>query len=779
MDEIQVEVTDGPFAGLPAVLISHIGDQVRVQVTIFGRQKPLDLHADLVRIAGTQPPEELSTADAASSSHESMREQIVVEHERLAAAEAFAFFLERVDAPENDLAREWDAHLSHRDEARTRALARKQTALDQFDRQLASLPVDEALQIIAGDAAFWRPGTIAVRDQRVRFPEPDPEERLLAAVFGEQLDEPHVSPREQARQRLQRARLAAEERDYERWKADLSPDEQHAYPTRGNPARYAYARAPRHDVGLPPERSIEWAIRSKTGVGDGPIPQETLEALDGLDVTLHRPTDLTPLGWLPNLRWLSVHSNVPVDLVTLASVLRSARTLRDLTIDAPVRDISPLAQVTQLRNLHLEHTHVTDIAPLANLTQLSDLSVCDGPLSDLTPLSGLRLDRLFVYRTRVSDLSPLAGMATLEVLGLVGCPVRDLTVVTTLPALRFVNLWRTPVTDLGDLPERAPWVTYEGVGEDITDEAGTETTAATSARGDARATPISDAMAADLRTEFHAAGDDHVRRGRFERAMLGGRRLDLVQEIIGSHPDSGSSSVVGLLLRGGVGDTPFPDNPWGIPPDADLAKALARVWTPVDGFAPRFVTAAHDRTLGLALLIDENGTPTLCYLTWKRYDGPEGLVDPPDSLDRFADPERDYHLSLVFGSAPHVADPTTVVPLLAGPVPRPVRDFWAIHYSLDNGWECIGNSLGCNTLEFFGDESWTVVAERLEGLPPDRFVHAVGNANYDTYLLDLDTLDSADNPTVAHWAFKEGQIGDHKQYWEWLDSTGTDLIFGS
>lgn len=37
MDEIQVEVADGPFAGLSATLISHIGDQVQIQVTIFGR----------------------------------------------------------------------------------------------------------------------------------------------------------------------------------------------------------------------------------------------------------------------------------------------------------------------------------------------------------------------------------------------------------------------------------------------------------------------------------------------------------------------------------------------------------------------------------------------------------------------------------------------------------------------------------------------------------------------------------------------------------------------
>lgn len=769
MEPIDVEVIDGPFAGIPAVLISHLGHDVQVEVTVFGRSTRLDLHVNQVRIAGAR-----LRPEPAADAHASLRERITAEHELLAVTEAFTYFLERVDTPETDPAGEWDAHQALLDRARARAREREASALDRYDRQLAGLPADEARQAVDDDAAFWHPGTTAVRDQHARFSEPrepDAEQRLLAAISGEQPDEPRVSPREQARRRLEQARLAAEERDYEQWRADLPPDRRHAYPARGNPTRYAYARAPRLDVSRPPERSVEWAIRSKTGVGRGPIPREALEAVDGLSLTLHRPADPAPLGWLPNLQWLSVSSSVAVDLVALAAVLRSVGALRDLTIDAPVHDIAPLAQLTQLRNLRLGHTRVTDISPLANLARLSDLSVCDGPLSDLAPLSGLRLSRLFVYRTRVSDLSPLSGMPTLGVLGLVGCPVRDLETVTTLPALHFVNLRRTPVTDLGDLPRRAPGVTFEGVDENTGDEAGHELAAAAPIPGDVPTTPAPDARAADLRAEFHAAGDDYARRRRLEPAMLAGRRLDLVQEIVGS-----GRTVVGLLLPGGVGDVPFPDNPWNIPPSADLTQALARVWAPVAAYAPRFVTAVHDRTLALALLTDD-GAPALGYFTWRHDDDRAGrLVEAPDTLDRFADPARAYYLSLVVGSAPHNADPTAVVPRLAGPVPRPVRDFWAVHHSLGD-FDNIGGGLDCNTLEFFNDDSWTVVAQRLDGHPPDRFVHAVGSGNFDTYVLDLDMLDSAGNPTVAHWAYKEWEIGDHRQYWEWLDATGTDLIF--
>jgi hypothetical protein len=131
----------------------------------------------------------------------------------------------------------------------------------------------------------------------------------------------------------------------------------------------------------------------------------------------------------------------------------------------------------------------------------------------------------------------------------------------------------------------------------------------------------------------------------------------------------------------------------------------------------------------------------------------------------------------VVGAAPHIADPTADVPVLAGPIPRPIRDFWTVHHVLSCSGHSIGDNLARNTLELFHDEPWSAAAKRLGDLPPDRFVHSVGTGDYDDYVLDLDVLDDAGNPTVACWAFKEWQVSEHQQYWDWLDSTGTDLLF--
>lgn len=556
MDEIPVEVTGGPFAGFPAVLLSRAGNQVRVEVTMFGRRTPVDLRADQVRVAGAFPAKGPGGAGTAQDAQAVLREQIRREHERLAATEEFAFFLERAGSPDADPAAEWDAYLRHRAEVRTRTRQRERAALDRFDADVAPLPPEDARRALAADAAFWQPGTTAAGEQQARFPDPagrTAEERLLAAVFADPLADPPPSPVEQARERLERARLAADERDHERWRAGLSAEELSAQPSRGNPGRYAYARAGRRDAGRP---GREQASAAGTGTTPGSAP----------------------------------------------------------------------------------------------------------------------------------------GNATAR-----------LTAGGTRPAV------------------------------------------------------LSDAMAAELRARFRSAEGDHALRARLEREMLAGRRLDLVQDIVDSGHHGGPTTVLGLLLPGGAGDVPFPGNPWNVPRDAGLTRALAQVWRPVADHAPRFVRELHERTLGLALLGDEEGAARLAYLMARRAD--DGL-------------------SVAVGSAPRAADPAAVVPQLAGPVPRPVREFWAVHQALDNGMEWIGGGLDCNTLEFFEDDSWSVVAARLDGLPPDRFVHAAGGANYDTYLLDLDVLDGAGSPTVARWAFKERQLGGRQPYWEWFEGAGRDLILG-
>ncbi|GAA2581348.1 hypothetical protein GCM10010399_08870 [Dactylosporangium fulvum] len=262
---------------------------------------------------------------------------------------------------------------------------------------------------------------------------------------------------------------------------------------------------------------------------------------------------------------------------------------------------------------------------------------------------------------------------------------------------------------------------------------------------------------------------------RISRTMVASRRLDVIQEFV-RHETRKQYNVVGLLLAGGVGDVAFPSNPWGIPATAGLTEALRLVWAPIAVKAPKFVAAAHHRTLALALLTGPDGDVNLGYVTWWRYDDHDEGV-PPTSLDSFAAADSDS-IDLVVGAAPHLADPTIDVPSLAGPAPRPIRDLWAVHHRLAHTvGDGIGGDLGSNILEWFADESWQVAGHRIGDLPPDRFVSGPGASNYETYVFDLDELDPDGNPMVGCWDNKQWQIYDRKPYWRWLNTSGAGLVW--
>ena len=69
-----------------------------------------------------------------------------------------------------------------------------------------------------------------------------------------------------------------------------------------------------------------------------------------------------------------------------------------------VSDLSPLAKLKSLNQLHLDNTQVSDLSPLAELKSLEVLYLHIMQVSDLSPLAELKsLRRLVLKNTQVSD----------------------------------------------------------------------------------------------------------------------------------------------------------------------------------------------------------------------------------------------------------------------------------------------------------------------------------------------------------------------------------------
>ena len=113
--------------------------------------------------------------------------------------------------------------------------------------------------------------------------------------------------------------------------------------------------------------------------------------------------------------------------------LEFATNLRKLHIGQnPITDIRPLANLTQLVELHFWHVPPNptnlDLRPLVNLINLEVISLEGNGISDINPLANLKkLQRLYLSRNHISDIRPLAELTELRILLLEGNPVRDLS----------------------------------------------------------------------------------------------------------------------------------------------------------------------------------------------------------------------------------------------------------------------------------------------------------------------------------------------------------------
>ena len=159
--------------------------------------------------------------------------------------------------------------------------------------------------------------------------------------------------------------------------------------------------------------------------------------------------DLSPVAGLTNLRVLFLHHNPISDL----SPVRGLTNLTDLMLyDTLVSDISPVRGLTNLTILQFHGTEVTDLSPLAGLINLKSLAFSDRGLSDLSPLAGLiNLESVSSWSHSISDLSPLSGLTKLRAIDLCGGDISDLSPLVGLTGLEELYLFSTDISDISPL----------------------------------------------------------------------------------------------------------------------------------------------------------------------------------------------------------------------------------------------------------------------------------------------------------------------------------------
>ena len=90
-----------------------------------------------------------------------------------------------------------------------------------------------------------------------------------------------------------------------------------------------------------------------------------------------------------------------------------------------INDLSPLQNLTSLKELYLNDNQISDLSPLQNLTNLRLLYLHNNQISDLGPLQNLvGLVYLYIGNNQISNLTPLQNLTSLRVLVLNNNPIQ-------------------------------------------------------------------------------------------------------------------------------------------------------------------------------------------------------------------------------------------------------------------------------------------------------------------------------------------------------------------
>ena len=159
--------------------------------------------------------------------------------------------------------------------------------------------------------------------------------------------------------------------------------------------------------------------------------------------------DLSPLAGLTNLTWLNLGQNNITDLSPLAALTN----LTWLDIGGNnLSNISPVSGLINLTALRLWRNNIKDISPIVDLTHLTELNLDGNNISNISAVAGLTdLAKLRLDNNNITDISPLAGLTNLETLDLDRNAISNISPLAGLTDLTELRLQNNRISDISPL----------------------------------------------------------------------------------------------------------------------------------------------------------------------------------------------------------------------------------------------------------------------------------------------------------------------------------------
>jgi len=169
------------------------------------------------------------------------------------------------------------------------------------------------------------------------------------------------------------------------------------------------------ELGRPGESDYDPEIRS--------FRKGFLNSITGeVDLVNYQISNLTGIENLRNVTYLDLRLNYIRDISPLAGMTNLKTLLLSNSINEGlnfIEDLSPLVDVVHLERLDLAYNNIYDISELSGMTQMRFLTLKHNQISDLNPLRNMiNMSTLNLQNNLVTDVSPLVDMNNLQLLSL-------------------------------------------------------------------------------------------------------------------------------------------------------------------------------------------------------------------------------------------------------------------------------------------------------------------------------------------------------------------------
>ena len=159
--------------------------------------------------------------------------------------------------------------------------------------------------------------------------------------------------------------------------------------------------------------------------------------------------ELKMIGSLPNLKRL-ILSNCGL---TTASGLETAVGLEYLDLSQnTIRDLSPLANMTQLQDLYLNHNAINDLTQIAGLNTLARLDVSYNLLETLNPIFACpELMYLNAGNNKITSIAGIDRLASLQIFSFANNTIQDISPISSCTGITQLDISENMIADISSL----------------------------------------------------------------------------------------------------------------------------------------------------------------------------------------------------------------------------------------------------------------------------------------------------------------------------------------